>query len=266
MKEIPILYSTPMVKALLAGRKTNTRRVINPQPIIDHDSGFVFDGRYKKQYSIHNWQDKFIDDFSRWMPEDLLWSRESWSPKYVKGCLDEYKIHYPGIHPWIYKASDETAYPHAYAAHGWKPSIHMPKEASRIWQQVTNIKVERIADISEEDCIKEGVQSIDWTTGGKRYKDYLTDSSGYGHPDHDFPTLTTAKESFRSLWQKINGKPKPTKDGYIIYPFDEAAAKEIPSHGGAGVGHVWKNKPLTIITNPLVWCIEFKILSTTGKP
>lgn len=77
MKHIPILFSADMILSKLAGRKTQTRRVINPQPIIDNDSGYAFDGNYKKAYDMYNWKNDFIDDFSKWMPGDVLWTRES---------------------------------------------------------------------------------------------------------------------------------------------------------------------------------------------
>ena len=126
MKEHPILFSTDMVKANLDGRKTMTRRIIKPQPIIDLESGFVFDGKHKKQYDIHNWKDQFIDDWARWMPEDLIWVRETWKPRYIKGCLNEFRLQYPKVYPWFYSADGECESGYG----GWKPSIHMPKDAA----------------------------------------------------------------------------------------------------------------------------------------
>jgi hypothetical protein len=130
-KEIPILFSTDMVLAILAGRKTMTRRIINPQPIVDQDSGYTFDGKHKKQYDIHNWQDQFIDDFSRWMPGDLLWVRETFS----------FALFADGER-YLYKATNDQWRDYRGNSSKWKPSIHMPKEAARIWLEVTDIRVE----------------------------------------------------------------------------------------------------------------------------
>lgn len=231
MKEIPILFSTSMVQAIMVGRKRKTRRIINPQPIIDQHSGFTFDGKHKKQYSVHNWQDQFLDDFSRWMPDDRLWVRESWSPKYVKGCLNEFKFTYPEICPWIYKADDPAAKT-GYAAHAWKPSIHMPKEASRIWLRVGNIKIEQLQDISSEDAIAEGFSCLS-KDGGLTYKYGIPDNDGLpgvdniGWPWQDWEVNPI--KAFQTLWKKINGEES------------------------------WNE-------NPWLWVIDFEVLSMTGKP
>lgn len=172
-KDHPILFSTPMVQAILERRKTQTRRIIKPQPIIDQDSGFVFDGKHRKQYDIHCWMNQFIDDFSRWMPGDLLWVRETW------GWVPTGKGEKIG-----YKAT------HSEPMHNkWKPSIHMYKECARIWLEVTDINVERLHEISEVDAIAEGVKST------VKLTDDRMDYTGY-----------YAVEHFQDLWTKINGE------------------------------------------------------------
>lgn len=206
MKHIPILYSQDMILAKIAGRKTQTRRIVNPQPSEHHWS--LFPG-YESGVNILNTTKgivaQFYDSYKNnggsnyeincnvkcpyGQPGDILWTRESWN--YVDtypepDCFGKY----------LYKANGGTG--------KFKPSIHMPKSACRIWDEIVSIRVERVADISEEDAIAEGVQScIDEI--GIRYKDYIADASGYGHPDNDYPTVSTAIQSYRSLWQKING-------------------------------------------------------------
>ncbi len=215
MKEIPILFSTPMVQAILAGRKTQTRRIIKPQPTIDQESGYVFDGKHKKQYDIHSWKDQFLEDWSRWMPEDQIWVRESWSPVSPK-CGEYY-----------YKASDPAA-----DSHKWKPSIHMPKVAARIWKEVISVKIERLHDINQDEAKAEGFACIT-KDGGRAYKYGIPDADGLpgvdniGWPWQDWETNPV--KAFEKLWYRINGEES------------------------------W-------IANPWVWVIEFKVLSTNGKP
>jgi hypothetical protein len=182
MKHIPILFSTPMVQAILEGRKTMTRRVVNEKTPLGNWEETVKHCRYGK-------------------PEDVLWVRETWKPKYVKGGLDGFRLQYPQVYPWFYSADGESE--NGYGS--WKPSIHMPKEACRIFLKVTDVRVERLHDISEEDALSEGVKR-DEILHHIRYKDYYSDAKGYGHPEYDFPTVPTATESFISLWMKINGE------------------------------------------------------------
>ncbi|MOA26207.1 hypothetical protein D3C78_1469830 [compost metagenome] len=103
----------------------------------------------------------------------------------------------------------------------WRPSIHMPKKASRVWLQITNIRVERLQDVSEYDANAEGVLAY----GDGYYKNYFTQK---GLREVDGVQCLLARGSFQSLWASINGMDS------------------------------WE-------TNPWVWVIEFKVLSTTGK-
>lgn len=210
VKERPILFSTPMIKAILEGRKTVTRRVIKPHPVPCNHEGYV-EAVWKNDPT--KWK-AFDDHPDRWYcsycgngvdyggngmkcpygkPGDVLWVRETWS-----------KIHYEGVDEnltYIFKA-DWTGD----AVKGiWKPSIHMPRAACRLRLEIVSITVERLQDITEEDAIREGILFYDDSILGRRFKDYEADASAYGHPDHDYPTLSTARESFFTLWQSING-------------------------------------------------------------
>lgn len=234
-KEIPILFSTPMVEALLAGRKTQTRRIIKPP--------FEFIGA-SRYLSKPDKSERFIPyDCPYGQPGDLLWVRETWC-----NAIEEKE-------EYLYRATHE-----AFNDEGgspWKPSIHMPKAAARIWHEVTGIRVERIADISEEDCIAEGI--------------HLQETGFYcWEPDLGLQfSARSAKEAFRKLWKLINGQPRPVQEkingkivtvAYEVYPFNEEDGKEF-----IGLTE-WKGKPLTVCINPWVWVVEFKVLSTTGKP
>lgn len=131
MKEKPIIFNGPMVRAILEGRKTQTRRPVKPQPT----PGVPWRGPIA--------------------PGDVLWVRETWwdipdpSPKDLREGADTW----PNV---AYPATDEAP---VYTEWGWKkrPSIHMPRWASRITLEVTDVRVERVQEITEEDCQAEGV-------------------------------------------------------------------------------------------------------------
>jgi hypothetical protein len=116
----PILFNTEMVRAILDGRKTCTRRVIKPQPT----------ARYGAQCIKPPYQSG-----------DILYVRETW-----KRALNGYYYYEDWQRDDI---ADITK---------WKPSIHMPKEAARIWLKVTNVRVERLQDITSEQIYREGVE------------------------------------------------------------------------------------------------------------
>lgn len=137
MAERPILFSAPMVRALLAGTKTQTRRVLKPQP---GDDGKFAD--LKSCYRAH-----------RIMRGDRLWVRETWAVGSIYDGMPPRDINPGGKPGWCgirYAATDERF--------GIKDrvSIHMPRWASRLTLTVTDVRVQRLQDISEEDAIAEG--------------------------------------------------------------------------------------------------------------
>lgn len=140
MKERPILFSGPMVRALLDGRKTRTRRVVKPQPEWSC-SPLEFTN------SPGVWAPNEAEDYRRCpygVPGDRLWVRETWQ-RVVPLLIDPTtKYEYlatvrDGCHPAR-----------------WKPSIHMPRVASRITLEVVRVRVERVQQITEADAIAEG--------------------------------------------------------------------------------------------------------------
>ena len=252
-QEIPILYSTFMAQAKVAWRKTQTRRLVKPQLHPDGteivDSGKPWNkgkGRWHNRFKIGEnpvrYQIASLHDCPYGEVGSILWGRE---------CVNK------GENGNFHYKTEELGPLNEVR---WTPSIHMPKEAARIWDENTGIRAERVADISEEDCIAEGIEiSKHSRTGGTIYKCYD------GQNDFEY----SPKESYKSLWQLINGKPKAIQErqngklvtiGYEVYPFDEYAAAEF-----AGLT-TWKKKPLSVITNPWVWVIESKQLSVNGKP
>lgn len=132
----PILFSTPMVQAILAGRKTETRRVVKGWGLAWLNEGFTPEF-VAAEGNIEN-----VCPYGH--PGTVLWVRETWQQRNDKAL----KL---GFDKYYYKADFKGC-----TEAGWKPSIHMPKAAARIWLQVTEIKVERLHDITDEGAILEG--------------------------------------------------------------------------------------------------------------
>lgn len=246
MKERPILFSTPMVQAILAGRKTMTRRIVkvNGYTVDSPDESLIElrDNELNEEGTINYLS---TGGLSGGYPcpygkkGTTLWVRETFA------------IHGHTTKSFIYKADGFAEYQDAGVK--WKPSIFMPRAACRILLEITNIKVERVADISEKDAKKEGIEYSFENHPEGAWKDYLQNEF-----IHLFPS-----ESFQSLWQYINGKPNPiqekingklTTTAYVVYPFNQDYAEAFKGMT------TWRGKPLTVIVNPWVWCIEFKII------
>lgn len=217
IKERPILFSGPMVRAILAGRKTQTRRIIKPQPYQKENGWWKWDGTRPKatratgsiasNTSPENWLPLSCP---YGYPSDRLWVRETWLPGAWDARLGIIKAIYkadmkkskwfapfPDDHDgekfnriWLTICDEldrKGIYPDAdgmYYFQGvqkqplsWRPSIHMPRAASRITLQITDIRVERLHDISADDARAEG----------------CTDPS------------PIAIGEYQTLWEKING-------------------------------------------------------------
>lgn len=135
MNEHPILFSGEMVRAILAGRKTQTRRVVK---------GTALEWLQPKMFSpaFVAMQDNKLSPYG--YAGDLLWVRETWCPDWTDHV--------------IYKADGGSAIDAGYKTEPrWRPSIHMPRAASRITLEVVSVRVERVQEVSPEDCFKEGV-------------------------------------------------------------------------------------------------------------
>ena len=143
----PILFNTDMVRAILAGQKTQTRRLMKPQPT-------------KPRWNNIGWLG-WDDGHGRRMKSpcetgDVLWVRETWN--------GDWADHY------IYKADGGSAVAAGYEREPiWHPSIHMPKEAARIFLRVKRVEVERLQDITAEDCIREGVEEAVLSVVGEEF-------------------------------------------------------------------------------------------------
>ena len=189
--EHPILFSTPMVQAILEGRKTMTRRIVKPiADLTTPDFGFAFEKMIGGTAIFNGMLPTSIECPYR-QPGDKLWVRETWCKSarewffYKAGCSD--------IKLELLKEEGFK----------WKPSIHMPKAAARIWIMITDVRVERLQDISEEDAKAEGVEK--WIQmSSYRYKDYTGNVVGFWENINPVG-CKAAIASFNSLWIKING-------------------------------------------------------------
>nr|DAZ64879.1 MAG TPA: ASCH domain protein [Caudoviricetes sp.] len=142
----PILFNTEMVRAILDGRKTCTRRLVKPQPDekLTFPLGFVTDSTEKKEVGCFGFGINEYGGFIQYaklpyQPGDILYVRETWK-KAPNG--------YYYYEDW---QKDDIA-----DVTKWKPSIHMPKEAARIWLKVTDVRVERLQDMTDDDAEAEG--------------------------------------------------------------------------------------------------------------
>jgi len=175
MKQRPILFSTEMVQAILDGRKTMTRRIIK-KPF----SNWITDQNIKS-----GWGEGLPEQCPYGQPGDILWVREKFRPLYNCETGEFVRMDFYADMP----AKFHQQYPHTY-----KPSIHMPKAAARIWLQVEAVRVERLQDITYNDALAEGIQ-IDFVERSLVSNRNLTNNQSLIGPVGDFQTL----------WQSING-------------------------------------------------------------
>lgn len=151
---LPILFNTDMVRAILDGRKTVTRRIIKPRPSENAKMAYIIAG-----CECGKWYDtrKGISESYMWNPPchagDILYVRETFD--YLEG----WKIGDPGIEGKFFYRADGDLRPVSWRGN-WRPSIHMPKEAARIWLKVKNVRVERLQDITIEQVAAEGIYNL----------------------------------------------------------------------------------------------------------
>ena len=153
----PILFNTEMVRAILEGRKTVTRRVVKPRYVLDADNKPHFFSRAEGNLFV--WEDKpniMTAINPPYLPGDVLWVRETWSRVFVRPKR------------YIYKAdADQGVGEGVGLPIRWRPSIHMPKEAARIFLRVTDVRVERLQNITGDECPSEGVPLYSGPAGGR---------------------------------------------------------------------------------------------------
>lgn len=183
-KERPILFSGPMVRALLDGSKTQTRRVCKPQPIADARfvGGHHLPATKRNPGREISVEAPYVHIACPYGQRgDRLWVRESFAHMYRDNAQPEKRA----PEDVAYMADNLTPDPYVYGS--WKPSIHMPRWASRITLEITSVRVERLQDISADDARAEGC------------------------PDRPIPGAEQAsvdllaKLWYHDLWEQING-------------------------------------------------------------
>lgn len=192
MKNRPILFSGPMVRAILEGRKTQTRRVMRPQP--EHVWGWGVPNSDREHFCAHvRYPGQHQPD--PWVrcpygkPGDRLWVREAWTLVPATAYRASVGVAQT-INPndrddaAIYRAGWDRSQPGV----RWRPSIHMPRWASRITLEITGVRVERVQEISETDVTSEGISAYTLARGAT------------ADPPHD------PRWKFVELWDALNGK------------------------------------------------------------
>jgi len=206
----PILFSTPMVKAILDGTKIMTRRVVKPQPdnddpsihYVDREGYLTVPGNESEiWYQMEN-GDNSKSKINR---DDILWVRETWCKLWK---LDDNEQIIEGTEKYYYRADGENPTPFNHFHNGekyelerdcpkWKPSIFMPKEAARIFLKVKYVRLEKLSQITETDAKKEGI-----TDGGclNCGNSSYPNPCGCNNPEPDYV------DTFYWLWNSLNEK------------------------------------------------------------
>jgi hypothetical protein len=231
VQEKPILFSGPMVRAVMDGRKTQTRRVVKPLP----------------SWQVHSICDPSAaaDPWAVWFhypetervghlrncpygkPGDRLWVRETWNRCVCAAC--DKALPNKGPHGCVYRASYNGP-----SGQVFKPSIHMPRWASRLTLEIVSVQVERVQDISEEDAIAEGCKAEVYTAedvANLQISDAAPHIKELGRILG--PGSVPARTDFMRLWDSINSKREDGK-------------------------YAWEK-------NPWVWAIEFNKLAGAAE-
>ena len=205
----PILFNTEMVRAILDGRKSCTRRICkdaNEYTVPDME----FYDADKRTYAVHNFADlEHTEKLSIGertcpiCPGDILYVRETWCalPVNEAGHMRGHSVYY-------YKADGDLR-PEGWRGN-WHPSIHMPKEAARLFLRVTNVRVERLQDITPKDAENEGVGNLFYEDIGYSEKNYETEVD---------PEYGIAKEQFAWLWESTVKKSDLDFYGWDANPY-----------------------------------------------
>jgi hypothetical protein len=186
IKERPILFSAPMIRAILEGRKTQTRRIVKP-----------------READYPRWQPVAVAGYGGWVdahgkrwpcpcgqPGDGLWVRETWAAPHAYDHLP------PRLIPQ--DASIHYAATRDLGGLLWRPSIHMPRWASRITLEVVEVRVQRLQDISPNDRIAEGAWPIEKRESGRSRE---------------------AVAEFKALWNSTYGRGRWDSDPFDANPY-----------------------------------------------
>lgn len=202
----PILFNTEMVRANLEGRKSCTRRIV--KGFIPNDAVWGYTAFTPK--GCISCRGTFADGYGEkffklpYQPGDILYVRETWH-KYIKRIGEGLNCHLAEFYG--YKASVANSED---AGEPWHPSIHMPKEAARIWLKVTDVMVERLQAITPQQAENEGVGNLFYEDIGYSEKNYGTEvDKEYG----------IAREQFAWLWESTIKKADLDRYGWNANPW-----------------------------------------------
>lgn len=231
MKERGILMSGPMVRAILDGRKTKTRRVVTPAPIrltdIPGDDEAAWSWNEKVETVESGFRDRMNTLCPYGQPGDRLWVRETWGMSFADVSSDRPHVvggtwgspARPGRKPCVVFRADGDDVPDESPNETarWSPSIHMPRWASRLSLEITEVRVERVQEITPADCEAEGLtkRGYWWDVGANWEGDGMADDP---------------VEAYRALWDSLN-----------------------------------KSRGFGWDANPFVWVIAFRVLESRGS-
>lgn len=214
MKEHPMLFKTEMVQAIDDNRKTQTRRIMTERncyhsvPFEHLDFSKIYKNGTGIKVHAKPEYDSIYGEGTIWrvtpriQPGDLIWVRETWRRQsYSYADEDKNFSEYQYAATWPQNSLKNVL---------WKPSLFMPRGAARLLLKVKDVRIERLQDITEGDAIAEGIENI-WG-GEKGYRNYLSKDGAH----------CGAVFSYRSLWEKINGKESWDKNQLVcVYQFEK---------------------------------------------
>lgn len=205
MTDRPLLFSAPMLRALIEGRKTQTRRALKPQPKLNQEGLWVWPPDWSKQamrrygtllqMDAGSLSEALQGDAERclgYAAGDRIWARETWTDLATQPQCDLSGALGPGI---AYRATDDDE---CTIPARWRPAIHMPRAHSRLTLLVTEVRTERLQDISEADARAEGIEPL------KSGRGFYDASVGKGSVRAGI-WHHKATEAYAALWNHING-------------------------------------------------------------
>lgn len=202
----PILFNTEMVRAILNGRKTCTRRLVKPQPDEKHSYplGFVTASTEKKEVGCFGFGTneyggsiQYVKPPYAYEPGDILYVRETW---YKSPSRYMYRADYSNTERFYTDGKEVSI--------KWHPSIHMPKEAARIWLKVTDVRVERLQEITNDGCVAEGIYPSNCRECNSAFGCDTCIDEGYSEIDE-----------FTEVWDSTIKKPDIDRYGWDASPW-----------------------------------------------
>lgn len=224
----PILFNTDMVRAILDGRKTCTRRSVSPRQFMGMlpdkcknavPDEFLKDKRMMfKPYCDMTDTELIMTAYKApYEPGDILYVRETWqcwrAHRYeatadirFRAGGDDVRLQFANGNTDSIDRYDFDTFVHKWFSHNgeWKPSLFMPKEAARIWLKVTDVRVERLQEITEDGAKAEGA----------------IDNRGFIHsPENEYDSIHTVREHFTEIWNSTIKKSDLDQYGWVANPY-----------------------------------------------